>query len=192
MEGRGAEAQEEEEATGPTVNGEGTTNMQKKVKKESLIRRVLRQLSLGKKKKKEKKEISNGVKEEKENNAEEKEVEANEPTTKVDVDMVEEKEEKEEKTPVCTRPPLPRSTPSSATSHLSRPVADLDSALRAFQASTRASTNNLRALGSTRDLSLMERVANRSASVTMWKLHVTKACSPGRPCPALGSWRQGR
>merc|ERR1711872_626527 len=59
------------------------------------------------------------------------------------------------------RPPLPRGTPVSATTYHSRPVSDLDSALKAFKASTMASRENLRALGSTRDLSLLERVANR-------------------------------
>merc|ERR1719323_1735911 len=61
------------------------------------------------------------------------------------------------------RPPLPRGncTPVSATTYHSRPVSDLDSALKAFKASTMASRENLRTLGSTRDLSLLEKVANR-------------------------------
>merc|ERR1712172_125543 len=122
---------------------------------ESLLRRIIRRLSMKKKKKGKK---SSEV---------EKEIEDE---SKAELEVVEEVkiEVTSERPPTpptvpLGRPPLPRgiSTPVSATTYHSRPVSDLDSALKAFRASTMASRENLRALGSTRDLSLLERVANR-------------------------------
>merc|ERR1712192_169492 len=122
---------------------------------ESLLRRIIRRLSMKKKKKgKKSAEV-------------EKEIEDD---RKAELEVVEEVniEVTSERPPTpptapLGRPPLPRgiSTPVSATTYHSRPVSDLDSALKAFKASTMASRENLRALGSTRDLSLAERVANR-------------------------------
>jgi len=122
---------------------------------ESLLRRIIRRLSMKKKKKGNK------------SAAVEKEIEDD---SRAELEVVEEVkiEVTSERPPTpptapLGRPPLPRgiSTPVSATTYHSRPVSDLDSALKAFKASTMASRENLRALGSTRDLSLAERVANR-------------------------------
>jgi len=57
------------------------------------------------------------------------------------------------------RPPIhPRTTttPSSATANVSRPVSDLDSALRQFKLSTAESRESLRTLGSRQDLTQVE------------------------------------
>jgi len=135
---------------------------------ESLLRRIIRRLSMKKKKKKTKKGKKTG--------AAEKETEMENDTTdgKAELDIepkiveevnIEVTAERPPTPPTAPlgRPPLPRgiSTPVSATTYHSRPVSDLDSALKAFKASTMASRENLRALGSTRDLSLLEKVANR-------------------------------
>merc|ERR1719193_1786648 len=113
------------------------------------------------KKKKKKKGKTSAVEKEREDNS------------KADLDVVEPKIVEEVNIEVTSerpptpptaplgRPPLPRGTPVSATTYHSRPVSDLDSALKAFKASTMASRENLRTLGSTRDLSLLEKVANR-------------------------------
>merc|ERR1711971_1361942 len=121
---------------------------------ESLLRRIIRRLSMKKKKWKKSATV-------------EKEIEDD---SKAELEVVEEVkiEVTSERPPTpptapLGRPPLPRgiSTPVSATTYHSRPVSDLHGALKAFRASTMASRENLRALGSTRDLSLLERVANR-------------------------------
>jgi len=59
--------------------------------------------------------------------------------------------------PAPGRPPIhPRTTPSSATANVSRPVSDLDSALRQFKLSTAESRESLRTLGSRQDLTQVE------------------------------------
>merc|ERR1712210_351681 len=145
--------QKAEEAAGKGEKGEEQGE-------ESLLRRIIRRLSMKKKKKKGKKTTA----------AAEKEMGVEgDGKAQLDVEpkIVEEVNiEVRPPTPPTAplgRPPLPRatSTPVSATTYHSRPVSDLDSALKAFKASTMASRENLRTLGSTRDLSLLERVANR-------------------------------
>jgi len=122
---------------------------------ESLLRRIIRRLSM-KKKKKGKKSATVEKEIEDDSRAELEVVE------EVKIEVTSERPPTPPTAPLG-RPPLPRgiSTPVSATTYHSRPVSDLDSALKAFRASTMASRENLRALGSTRDLSLLERVANR-------------------------------
>merc|ERR550517_1927313 len=127
---------------------------------ESLLRRIIRRLSMKKKKRKGKK---SAVEKEREDNSK-AELDVVEPkiVEEVNIEVTSERPPTPPTAPLG-RPPLPRgmSTPVSATTYHSRPVSDLDSALKAFKASTMASRENLRALGSTRDLSLLERVANR-------------------------------
>merc|ERR1711990_542025 len=152
---KAGEGKDEEEATGKGDKGEAQSE-------ESLLRRIIRRLSMKKKmKKKKKKQMA----------AEEDGVETDskaqldvEPkiVEEVNIEVTSERPPTPPTAPLG-RPPLPRgnSTPVSATTYHSKPVSDLDSALKAFKASTMASRENLRALGSTRDLSLLERVANR-------------------------------
>jgi len=128
---------------------------------ESLLRRIIRRLSM--KKKKKRKGKKSAVEKEREDNSK-AELDVVEPkiVEEVNIEVTSERPPTPPTAPLG-RPPLPRgmSTPVSATTYHSRPVSDLDSALKAFKASTMASRENLRALGSTRDLSLLERVANR-------------------------------
>merc|ERR1719397_487284 len=128
---------------------------------ESLLRRIIRRLSM--KKKKKKKGKTSAVEKVWEDNSK-AELDVVEPkiVEEVNIEVTSERPPTPPTAPLG-RPPLPRgmSTPVSATTYHSRPVSDLDSALKAFKASTMASRENLRALGSTRDLSLLERVANR-------------------------------
>merc|ERR1712130_601797 len=155
---KAGEGKDEEGATGKGDKGEEQGE-------ESLLRRIIRRLSMKKKTKKKKK----GKKQMAE--AEENSVETDskaqwdvEPkiVEEVNIEVTSERPPTPPTAPLG-RPPLPRgnSTPVSATTYHSKPVSDLDSALKAFKASTMASRENLRALGSTRDLSLLERVANR-------------------------------
>merc|ERR1711990_670379 len=128
---------------------------------ESLLRRIIRRLSM--KKKKKRKGKKSAVEKEREDNSK-AELDVVEPkiVEEVNIEVTSERPPTPPTAPLG-RPPLPRgmSTPVSATTYHSRPVSDLDSALKAFKASTMASRENLRALGSTRDLSLLEKVANR-------------------------------
>jgi len=128
-----------------------TDGKEEKQDREGLLRRILRRLSMRKKKKAKKTSASDGDT-------------VDGSAQVVEPKIVEEVTEERPPTPPTAplgRPPLPRGTPVSATTYHSRPVSDLDSALKAFKASTMASRENLRTLGSTRDLSLLEKVANR-------------------------------
>merc|ERR1712037_972307 len=149
--------QKAEEAAGKGEKGEEQGE-------ESLLRRIIRRLSMKKKKKKKGKKTTAAADKETPVETDSKTQLDVEPkiAEEVTIEVTAERPPTPPTAPLG-RPPLPRitSTPVSATTYHSKPVSDLDSALKAFKASTMASRENLRALGSTRDLSLLERVANR-------------------------------
>ena len=135
-------------------------------RKQSLLTRLVQRLSLSKKKKHGKEVVG----EQEEKLTEVSQLEAEEVKVSVSPAEVEEENSPPKITVTPARPspgglpPLPRGPPrlpSSATTSHSRPVADLDSALRQFKLSTAASRENLKKLGSTQNLSLLERVAQR-------------------------------
>merc|ERR1712240_978174 len=132
-----------------------TDGKEEKQDREGLFRRILRRFSMRKKKKAKKTSPSDG-------DTVDGSAQVVEPkiVEEVTIEVTEERPPTPPTAPLG-RPPLPRGTPVSATTYHSRPVSDLDSALKAFKASTMASRENLRTLGSTRDLSLLEKVANR-------------------------------
>ena len=148
-------AQEQQEEQGRR-EGQEKGNMQgDKEKKKSLLRRLISALSLKRKKKGGKAvEVPPSIE------VSPPQLEEEVPVVEVEVTLL------PEVTPVHSRPPLPGGArplphPSSATTAHSRPLTDLDSALKQFRLSTAASRENLRTLGSSRDLSLVGKVARR-------------------------------
>merc|ERR1711962_256845 len=185
---RGKEGQEEKNGNkdksldigGETPNGEPINEKlaSSTTKKESLLRRLIRSLTW---KKKKTEEVVSGDTQD----------------TQGTLEAVPEEKEKEDEASVAVtvtvkeatpspppsqassrpptapshRPPRPHllSTPSSATTAHSRPLSQLDSALKQFKLSTAASRENLRSQGSNQDLRLLDIGARR------------------RPLPTLGS-----
>jgi len=152
--------------------GEGKeTEKEEKKKSDNAFLRMLRKLSFRKKKKKGNTENESGVEEE-DKGGKELEKTLDEANTGNNGDKLVEKRFEERETrpqslvmssgrppPGPGRPPIhPRTTttPSSATANVSRPVSDLDSALRQFKLSTAESRESLRTLGSRQDLTQVE------------------------------------
>ena len=156
-------AQEVQEEQGRREEQEKGNMQGDKEKKKSLLRRLISALSLKRKKKGGKAErgaveVPVEVPPSIEVSPPQQEEEV--PVVEVEVTLL------PEVTPVHSRPPLPGGArplphPSSATTAHSRPLTDLDSALKQFRLSTAASRENLRTLGSSRDLSLVGKVARR-------------------------------
>merc|ERR1712192_295350 len=145
--------------------GEETEKKEKK-KSDNAFLRMLRKLSFRKKKKKGNTENDSGVEE----GDKESEKTLDGGNTGNNGDKLGEKRFEERETrpqslvmssgrppPGPGRPPIhPRTTHSSATANVSRPVSDLDSALRQFKLSTAESRESLRTLGSRQDLTQVE------------------------------------
>jgi len=156
------------EQEGEEREGKETEKKEKK-KSDNAFIRMLRKLSFRKKKKKSNTENESGV-EEGDKGGKELEKTLDEGNTGNNGDKLGEKRFEERETrpqslvmssgrppPGPGRPPIhPRTTPSSATANVSRPVSDLDSALRQFKLSTAESRESLRTLGSRQDLTQVE------------------------------------
>ena len=152
-------AQEQQEEQGRREEQEKGNMQGDKEKKKSLLRRLISALSLKRKKKGGKAERG-AVEVPPSIEVSPPQLEEEVPVVEVEVTLL------PEVTPVHSRPPLPGGArplphPSSATTAHSRPLTDLDSALKQFRLSTAASRENLRNLGSSRDLSLVGKVARR-------------------------------
>merc|ERR1719180_425186 len=155
----------EEKDAKKVKEGEGEeTEKEEKKKSDNAFLRMLRKLSFRKKKKKGNTENDSGVEEEDKGGKElEKTLDGG--NTGNNGDRFEEREKRPQSLVMSSgrpppgpgRPPIhPRTTPSSATANVSRPVSDLDSALRQFKLSTAESRESLRTLGSRQDLTQVE------------------------------------
>jgi len=152
--------QEEEEKEGKE------TEKEEKKKSDNAFLRMLRKLSFRKKKKKGNTENDSGVEEgDKGGKESEKTLDEANTSNKLVEKRFEERETRPQSLVMSSgrpppgpgRPPIhPRTTPSSATANVSRPVSDLDSALRQFKLSTAESRESLRTLGSRQDLTQVE------------------------------------